>query len=184
MSTSDFRISNQLLVNKSLANLQDTFKKLTDLQDEASSLKRLRRPSDAPADVASAMSLHADENRNTQISRNIDDASAWLGSADNALQSVVTQLQRVHDLVIQAANASTDANARETIASQIDDLKSQIIGLANTQYAGRAIFAGNASGGAAYKADGTYVGVSADVERTVAPGQRVQVNVDVQPTVQ
>jgi flagellar hook-associated protein 3 FlgL len=158
--------------------LADNVKKLTDLQDEASSLKRLRRPSDAPADVVSAMGLRADIGRNDQISRNIDDASAWLGTADNALQSAVTQLQRVHDLIIQARNTSTDATSRATIASQIDSIKSQIIGIANTQYAGRAIFAGTASGAAAYAPDGTYVGVSSPVERTIAPGQRVQVNVN------
>ena len=85
MSASDFRISNRMLVDNSLADLQSSFQKLGDLQDEASSLKRLRKPSDAPADVVSAMSLHSDLNRNDQISRNVDDAQAWLGSADTAL---------------------------------------------------------------------------------------------------
>jgi flagellar hook-associated protein 3 FlgL len=177
MPSSDFRISNQMLVNMSLANLRETFGRLTDLQEQASSLKRLRRPSDAPADVVSAMSLHADVNRNLQISRNIDDAAAWLGSADSALRSIVTQLQRVHDLVIQARNASTDGVAREAIAGQVDAIRSGLIGIANTQYAGRPIFGGTVAGGIAYQSDGTYVGVSAAVERTIAPGQRVQVNV-------
>src|SRR4051794_29456314 len=99
--TTNFRISSKMLVDQSMANLQDTMAKLADLQDEASSLKRLRRPSDAPADVVSAMSLHADLAHNDQISRNLDDANAWLGTADSALQSVVTQLAKVHDLVIQ-----------------------------------------------------------------------------------
>lgn len=177
MSASDFRVSNRMLVDNSLANLQSSFQKLGDLQGEASSLKRLRKPSDAPADVVSAMSLHSDLNRNDQISRNVDDAEAWLGSADSALTSVVTQLQKVSDLVVQGRSAS-DPTAREAIASQIDSIRSSLIGVANTQYAGRAIFAGTASGGAAYAADGSYVGVSAAVERTVAPGQRIQVNVN------
>ncbi len=178
MSASDFRISNRMLVDVSLANLQDNVKKLTDLQDEASSLKRLRRPSDAPADVVSAMGLRADLNRNDQIARNIDDATAWLGTADNALQQSVTQLQQVNNLIVQARNASLDATSRSSIASQIDSIRAGLIGLANTQYAGRAIFAGTASGAAAYAQDGTYVGISSPIERTVAPGQRIQVNVN------
>jgi flagellar hook-associated protein 3 FlgL len=178
MPTSDFRVSNRMLVDLSLANLADNVKKLTDLQDQASSLKRLRRPSDAPADVVSAMGLRADLGRNDQISRNIDDATAWLGTADNALQQTVTQLQRVNDLMVQARNTSLDATSRAAIASQIDSIKNTIIGLANTQYAGRAIFAGTASGGTAYSSTGTYVGVSSPIERTVGPGQRVQVNVN------
>ena len=176
--TGNFRISSKMLVDQSLSNLQDTMAKLSDLQDEASSLKKLRRPSDAPADVVSAMSLHSDLGRNDQISRNIDDASAWLGTADSALQSVVTQLQKVHDLVLQAQNPAIDQTSRASIASQIDSIRTSLLGVANTQYAGRPIFGGTASGGAAYDASGNYVGISADVERTIAPGQRVQVNVN------
>jgi flagellar hook-associated protein 3 FlgL len=178
MPSADFRISNQMLVARSLANLQTNMRRLSDLQDEASSLKRLRKPSDAPADVVSSMRIRSDLNRNDQIARNIDDATAWLGTADAALTSAVQQLQRVHDLVIQARNAATDVAARQTIAGEIDTIRASLVGLANTQYAGRAIFGGTVAGGAAYQADGTYVGISAPVERTIAPGQRVQVNVN------
>jgi flagellar hook-associated protein 3 FlgL len=178
MPSSDFRVPNQLLVNNSLSALQQSFAKLTDLQDQASSLKRLRKPSDAPADVVSAMQLHAGIDRNDQYTRNLSDAQGWLGNADNALTSTVTQLQRVNDLVVQAANASTDANARQGIAAEIDSIRNTLIGVANTQYAGRPIFAGTAGGNVAYDANGQYVGVSSAVERNIAPGQRVQVNVN------
>ena len=178
MPSADYRISNQMLVNQSLANLQTKTTKLADLQDKASSLKRLRRPSDSPADVASAMELHGGLSRNDQISRNIDDAMGWMGTADSALTSAVEKLQRVRELTVQARNASMDAAGREAIATEIDDIRKTIIGLANAQYAGRAVFAGTASGAVAYQADGSYVGFSAAVERTIAPGQKVQVNVN------
>src|SRR5215470_7824581 len=140
MPSSDFRMPNSMLVTSSLSSLQSAFAKLSDLQDQASSLKRLRKPSDAPADVVSAMQLHAGLNGSDQITRNLDDANGWLGTADNALTSVVTQLQRVSDLAIQAANASTDSVARANIAAEIDDIRSTLIGVANTKYAGRPVF--------------------------------------------
>ena len=178
MPSSDFRVPNQMLVNNSLIALQKSFQKLSDLQGEASSLKRLSKPSDAPADVVAAMSLHAGLARGDQYARNLSDAQGWLGNADNALTSVVTQLQKVNDLVVQASNASLDANARQGIATQIDSIRQSLIGVANTQYAGRPIFAGTASGDSAYDASGQYVGVSSAVERNIAPGQRIQVNVN------
>src|SRR6185436_3443350 len=52
-----------------------------------------------------------------------------------------------------------------------------VIALANTQYANRPLFGGTASGMAAYDATGNYVGTSAAVQRTIAPGVQVQVNV-------
>ncbi|MCU1468807.1 MAG: Flagellar hook-associated protein FlgL [Actinomycetia bacterium] len=178
MPSSDFRIPNQMLVTNSLNALQQSFAKLADLQDQASSLKRLRKPSDAPADVVSAMQLHAGIDRNDQYTRNLSDAQGWLGNADSALTGAVTQLQKVNDLVVQASNASTDANARAGIAAQIDQIRNSLIGIANTQYAGRPIFAGTASGNVAYDATGQFVGVSSAVERNIAPGQRIQVNVN------
>jgi len=178
MPSSDFRMPNSLLMSNSLSDLQSVFAKLTDLQDQAATLKRLRKPSDAPADVVSAMHLHAGINRNTRYATNIGDASAWLGTADNALTSAVSQLQRVNTLVVQAANASTDSNARAGIAAEIDAIRSTMISIANTQYAGRPVFAGTAAGNVAYDTNGNYVGISAPVERNISPGQRVQVNVN------
>jgi flagellar hook-associated protein 3 FlgL len=178
MPSSDFRIPNQMLVTNSLTALQQSFAKLSDLQNEAASLKRLSKPSDGPADVVSAMQLHSGLDRNDQYTRNLSDAQGWLGTADSALTSTVTQLQKVNDLVVQASNASTDANARQGIAAEIDSIRQSLIGVANTHYAGRPIFAGTAGGNAAYDSTGQYVGVSSAVERNIAPGQRVQVNVN------
>jgi flagellar hook-associated protein 3 FlgL len=178
MPSSDFRIPNQMLVNNSLIALQQSFSKLSDLQNEAATLKRLSKPSDAPADVSSAMQLHAGLDRSTQYTRNLSDAQGWLGNADNALTSTVTQLQKVNDLIVQASNSSLDANARQGIATQIDSIRKSLIGVANTQYAGRPIFAGTAGGDVAYDATGNYVGVSSTIERNIAPGQRIQVNVN------
>jgi flagellar hook-associated protein 3 FlgL len=166
------------LSQRALRNLQTNLDRLADLQEQASSLKTLRRPSDSPIDTVSAMRIRSDINRNDQISRNLDDAEAWLGTADSALTTVVEQLQRVRDLTIQARNASSDDVARAGIAAEIDKLRETILGLSNARFADRAVFSGTASGGRAYAADGTYVGVSAPVERTIAPGVRIQINVN------
>jgi flagellar hook-associated protein 3 FlgL len=178
MPSANFRVSQASLARNALANLQGNLRKLGEMQDEASSLKKLRKASDSPIDTVSSLRLRSDIGRNTQISRNLDDASSWLGTADNAMTSVVDQLERVRTLTVQARSASSDPTAREAIANEIDTLRQSIIGLANSRYNDRAVFAGNASGGVAYTAAGVYQGVSASVERTIAPGVRVQVNVN------
>jgi flagellar hook-associated protein 3 FlgL len=166
------------MVSNSLNDLAQTFSKLTDLQDEAASLKKLRKPSDSPADTVSAMQLNSSINRNTQYATNLNDATAWLGNADSTLQSIVTQLQRVNTLVVQAANGSADSTSQGAIASEIDSIKQSLIGLANTQQGNRPLFGGTASGAVAYDANGNYVGTSAAVMRNVAANQTVQVNVN------
>jgi flagellar hook-associated protein 3 FlgL len=120
----------------------------------------------------------ADIGRNEQLKRNIDDGVTWLNLADSTLGSVVEQLHRVRDLAIQGANATSDTAAREANAQEVDRIRDSIIGLANTKNLDRPIFAGNATGGAAYDANGTYLGKSGSVDRTIAAGVRVQVNVN------
>ena len=176
--SANFRSPNGMMVNNSLNDLAMAFSKLTNLQDEAASLKKLRKPSDSPADTVSAMQLNSSINRKTQYSTNLNDANAWLGAADSALQSIMTQLQRVNTLVVQAANGSADSTSQGAIASEIDSIRQGLIGLANTQQGNRPLFGGTASGSVAYDASGNYVGISATVMRNVAPNQQVQVNIN------
>ncbi|MGQ0826041.1 MAG: flagellar hook-associated protein FlgL [Actinomycetota bacterium] len=178
MPSSEFRVAHTSLARRSMDNLQHNLMRLALKQDEVSSMKRLRKPSDSPVDTVSAMRLRADMGRNEQISRNIDDGLSWLGVADNTLTAVVEALTRVRDLAITARNAASDAPAREAMALEVEKIRESLLGLANTQFNGRAIFAGTANVTAAYDTTASYVGTSRVIERTIAPGVRVQINVN------
>jgi len=171
------RVTQSMLAGNASSNMAAMLARLGNIQDEISSNKRLAKPSDDPVGIVLSLRTRGDIAINSQISRNIDDATAWLSSADSTLSDVISQLQQARTLAIQAQNGALDATDREAIAQQIDALRQAVIGLANTQYAGRSIFAGT-SDGAAYDASGTYIGTSAAIERSVAPGVRLQINVN------
>jgi flagellar hook-associated protein 3 FlgL len=174
----EFRVAHTSLATRSMYNLQQTLLRLADKQDEVSSMKRLRRPSDSPVDTIAAMRLRSDMGRNEQISRNIDDAMSWLGVADNTLVSFVEQISRVRELAVAARNASADSLARQGIAVEVSKVRESLLGLANTQFNGRSIFAGTANTQQTYDDTATYTGISQAIERTIAPGVRVQINVN------
>jgi flagellar hook-associated protein 3 FlgL len=176
--SSNFRITPQMTARLTMSNLQSNVERLNQLQDELSSMKQLRKPSDSPVGTVAALQYRSDLKRNTQVSRNIGDGLTWLNLADSTLNSIVTQLQRVRVLTINGANATADASARDAMAAEIDGIRGTVIGLANTKNLDRAIFAGNATGGVAYDTNGNYVGKSAAVTRTIAPGVQMQVNVN------
>jgi len=160
------------------ANLQSTYSRLVDLQDQMASGKQLRRPSDAPAKVVDALDYRAQLRRSEQFERNSQDAQGWLQTADATLASVVSYVQRARDLTLQAANGSQNANGRQAAAAEIRSLRDGLVQLANTTYQGRSIFNGTAVGDTpAYDASGTYTGDGGTVMRSVAPGVQVQVNV-------
>src|SRR5262245_5036180 len=122
MPSSDFRVAHGTLARRSMDNLQYNLRRLAAKQDEVSSMKKLRRPSDSPVDTVSALRLRADLGRNTQVARNIDDSLSWLGIADDTLSTVVDEIIRVRDLAITARNASADSNAREGLALEVDKI--------------------------------------------------------------
>ncbi|MGO9873290.1 MAG: flagellar hook-associated protein FlgL [Acidimicrobiia bacterium] len=172
------RVSDLTLSQNAIQSLQASLSQVSVLQNEASSGKKLTKPSDDPVGIGEALTLQASLNRNTQLTTNINDAEGWLGTTGSTLGQVVTQLQQVNSLVIQAANSSNGQTANDAIANQIDQIRQSLIGLANTQYNNRPLFGGTTAGTAAYDSSGNYVGISAPVQRTIAPGVQVQVNVN------
>jgi len=172
------RVSDLSLAQNAIQYLQTNLSDLADVQNQAGSGKKLTKPSDSPVDVGTSLQIRASLARNSQLSTNISDAEGWLGTTASTLGSAVTQLQQVKGLVLQAANGSNDQNARDALANQIDQIRQSLIGLANTQYDNRPLFGGTVAGDTAYDASGNYVGTSASVQRTVAPGVQVQVNVN------
>lgn len=178
MSTLDYRVTPGMSQRRVMWNLTRSMTRLTELQDQISSGKLIRRPSDSPVGVVESLRIRGDVRRNEQLSRNLTDATSWLASADDAMTSAVDQITRVRTLAVQSKNAGLDTNARNALASEIDNIRQTLIGIANTTIGDRALFAGTAAGSEAYDSSGTYVGVSAAVERAVAPGVKVQVNVN------
>jgi len=137
----------------------------------------ITKPSDNPAGAVQVMSYNSDITRLGQYQTNANDGMAWLGSADSVLSSVNSELQRVQTLAQQGANGTTDASGRAAIANEVDSIKSTLLADANTTYLGRPIFGGTTGGAVAYDSSGNYVGDTGAVNRTVAAGTSVQVNV-------
>ena len=174
------RITGQMLLTNSQYNLQSSMAALSKLQSQAGTQKLISKPSDDPSGTAESMRIRSDQRALTQYGTNIDDGLSWLSSADSALSDATDVLQKVRDLTVQGANSgSLSASAREAIATQLDALKPALLAVANTQYAGRSIFAGNSNAGVAFQPDLSFTGVAGStVTRRIGPNATVQVDVD------
>lgn len=174
------RITSQMLLHSSQANLQSSIATLARLQNQASSQKAISKPSDDPAGAGESMRIRADQRALTQYGTNITDGLAWLSTADSSLTHATATMQTVRDLVVQGANSgSLNASSREAIATQLDSLKAELLSTANTKYAGRSIFAGNSDAGEAFTAAYASTAVPGSVvERRVSPTSTVRVDVE------
>ncbi|MGP7960185.1 flagellar hook-associated protein FlgL [Sanguibacter sp. A247] len=175
------RVTHQMTQQASLANVQRNLAAMSKLQGQASSLRRIEKPSDDPAGTAQALRLRAEQRALTQYDRNASDGRGWLTAVDTSLQTTSAQLIRARTLVVQASNTgSHTAVSAEAIALEIEAVRDALLGQANATYQGRSIFAGTSDADAAFapQADGTYVyeGAPGSVDRRIS--QDVVVRVD------
>jgi flagellar hook-associated protein 3 FlgL len=84
----------------------------------------------------------------------------------------------VNTLVSKPRNGRRRPDARDAIANQIDQIRQSLIGLANTQYDNRPLFGGTTAGRRRLRRVGQLRRHLRAVQRTIAPGVQVQVNVN------
>jgi flagellar hook-associated protein 3 FlgL len=173
------RITPNTLSTSALRGLQTTMDRYSKQQDALSSGKVINKPSDDPTGTAAALSYRRALALNSQYDANGADGLAWLGATDSALQSASDSLTTVRDLAVQGqSTGNMDASARGALASQVDQLREQLLTTANTTYLGRPVFGGTTPGKLAYDTAGTFVGNSNPVNRTVGAGTQVRVDTD------
>ena len=175
-----FRVTERSIATNVLTGLQGNLSRLGDTQQRLSSGKQINRPSDSPIGTVASMQYRSEIATTRQYSRNADDGVGWLGTADTALSSVVDLVNRARDQVLQGMSAGSAGtqDAREALATEIDNLRNQAIGLANSTYLDRPVFGGTTAGRAAYDSNGGYIGDSGTVQRTVGANLKVRVDTD------
>jgi flagellar hook-associated protein 3 FlgL len=173
-----YRVTERSIATSVMAGLQGNLTRIGTTQNKLATGKEVQRPSDSPTGTVSAMQFRSGIATVKQYARNADDGTAWLNAADSALTTISSQLNRTSDLVLQSVSNGVggEAQARDAIAAEIDQIRKSVIGTANTQYLGRPIFGGTTSGTSAYGDDGGYLGDDGQVLRTVGENAKVRVD--------
>jgi flagellar hook-associated protein 3 FlgL len=136
------RITNPMVSDTVLRNLQSNLAALERLQNQLTSGKRINRPSDDPPAVETALNYHATIAAGEQYLRNMDSATAWLQATDTTLGGANDLLQRARELAVQGANDTLGTDQRAGIAAEVDQLLQQMVELGNATLKGQRLFAG------------------------------------------
>ena len=137
------RVTNLTMSANAQRTLQTQQSRLAELQEKATTLNKISRPSDDPAATAKALETRSLLAANAQYARNIDDGNTWLTAADSALEQATNVMHRVKDLTVLAGNGSLPKSGKNAIANELDALNKELVAIANTKHLGRNIFAGN-----------------------------------------
>ncbi len=171
------RITERTSALGSLAGLEASAAKLSALQTQLSSGRKITKPSDDPVGTEQALALRAQLQRSDQYQANASSGIGWLDEVDSTLSSMQTQAQNVRSLVLQGLNTGTnDSTSMNALADNVDQLRQSMLGLANSTYEGRPIFGGTTAGSAAFDSSGAYIGDQGAVTRSIADNNTVQIN--------
>ncbi|KEI10686.1 flagellin [Clostridium sp. K25] len=139
------RVTNKMLSNNFLADMKANLENVNKIQQQNTSGKKFRKPSDDPFAVARSMQLHTDINTNKQYSKNITDVSNWLDTTDTALGQAGDVLQRVRELLITSGNGGYTKSERRAIKDEINEKIGEMSQILNTNFSGNYIFGGTRS---------------------------------------
>jgi flagellar hook-associated protein 3 FlgL len=137
------RVSHRNIYANVLNYMNRSLSGLVELNLQASSQKKINRPSDDPIGMSRVLSYRDSMASMTQYRKNIDTAQGWNGLADENLMQVSVVISRLKELAQQAATGTYTGDNREQISYEARQLYEQLIMLSNASFEGKHIYSGH-----------------------------------------
>ena len=152
------RITNNIMVNTSLSNLQKSLIALNNYSTQVETGKKIQTASENPVIASKSLRYRTRLYEIDQYKSNVAEANSWLSSTETTLSSTYSILKKIRELAQDCASETITDSDRAQSLIEIKELRSQLAQEANTNVAGRYIFSG-------YKTD-TKVMFNSDEEIT------------------
>ncbi|QNK58356.1 flagellar hook-associated protein FlgL [Paenibacillus sp. PAMC21692] len=136
------RVTGMMQNTQLLKNLRNTNSGIVNWQNQLATGQKIHRPGDDPVGIGYQMRYDTELARSDEFLENARTGTGWLNTMDSNLQQATEILQRAKVLTQQALNGTTPEDARKQIASEILQLKEQMVAVANSSYDGRYMFNG------------------------------------------
>ena len=170
------RVTQNTVSNVLQSNLQLIMQRQATLEQESSTGFRVNAPGDDPVAAQQILHLNSQNAQIDQYSRNIASGTATLTMADSAMQSMTNTLTRTKEIALEMSNGTNNGSDMAAAASEVAQLKSEMISLGNTQVNGNYIFAGFKNNTPPFDATtGAYGGTDDNVTLQIAADSSVNV---------
>ena len=176
------RITNNMMFDSSIRNLNNNLQRLSDAQTKYSTQSKIQVPSDDPVIATRAIKYRDYVSDVEQYQKNTSDATSWMQVTDDALQGVADYMTRLKELVVNGANDTNSTASKAAIADEIKEIKKGLIDTMNTSYAGRYVFAGYNTDKAPYSTTSVTIG-STTVDKVTYKNQFLSVSGPVSSTI-
>ncbi len=136
------RTPNTLASQQTLLDLQRNKERISVLQDQIASGKRIVRLSSDPSGAALVLDFQTSIDRNSQYLEQGNSANSFLSTTETMLTSVSSNMMRLFELGTQALVGNVGASGRTAIAQEVDGIRTALISIANSKDQGKYLFAG------------------------------------------
>jgi flagellar hook-associated protein 3 FlgL len=136
------RVTQSMLSSNSLRNLSESYRRMGQYQDQLATGKKITKPSDDPVVAMKGMFYRSNLTEVEQYKRNLSELYLWMENSEAGLEQANSGLQRARELIIQGKNGSLTEGDQLAIAREIEQIKLDLVNVANTRVAGRYIFHG------------------------------------------
>jgi len=152
------RVANKTIYDAVKYNLSNCTQEMNKANEIVSTGKRINNLSDDPVGLTQALNVRSAISNIEQMQRNISLGNSWLASSESALTHVQDIISETKALCVQMASATVGSAQRLSAAGTVENMRDEIISLANTNVAGSYIFAGSKTDTTPFGSDGTYNG--------------------------
>lgn len=137
------RITNKMMTNSMMMNINKNKNNLSKLDEQYASGKKIQRPSDDPIIAVRALKLRTNLSElNQYYEKNIPDAKSWMDVTESALKNMNEILTLINTACVDGTNDPLATSDRNNIVQNLEQYRKQIYQEGNANYAGRYVFTG------------------------------------------
>ena len=171
------RVTDGMLFRQINRNVRVAKNRHADTCEMAQTGVRVSRHSDDPVSASKSLVIQNSLSRLDSQARIAAGAERNLATTESVLSEAEGLIRRATELAVQGASESLSQRDRQALGLEVEQLKEQMLALANTDLGGVYIFGGNKNTAAPYNGAGVYQGDNGTREVEVAPGLKVSMNV-------
>lgn len=137
------RITNRMMINNSLSNINVNKNQMNTMDTQLSTQKKISRPSEDPIIAIRALRFRTNLNEIEQyLKKNIPDARSWMSVTEGAMDQANDIIDDLYEKCNHGANDPLATSERKIIAESLAQLKEGFYAQGNVDYAGRYVFTG------------------------------------------
>lgn len=170
------RVTDKMSQNQVMKNVQKNRSELVQLQNQASTGKRIGSPSEDPVAAAKILSNRTDLKTAEQLEKNIFSAKMFLDSTESTLAQMSEAIIRTKELAMQGASDTVGESQRTMISAEIGEIYNSIIEMSNRRIGERYLFGGFKTDTAPFNRDGQYLGDDGEMKIQNQQGNFVAMN--------